>query len=167
MYYAQVSVYFSSSLYSSLTVLDIHCSVRFEYKAFAVMIIKDLLAYHVQSQIPVTRTSGAKTVKAIPEIDKWAIRRDDLKLGRKLGRGAFGEVCEAMLEKVAVKTCRETIPQSEKRKFLMEAEILKQDDHPNDVVKLIGVCAEKDPMFITDHGDVTRRGAARLPPWQA
>ena len=105
----------------------------------------------MQSQIPVTRTSGAKTVKPISKIDKWAIRRDDLKLGRKLGRGAFGEVCEAMLmttnEKVAVKTCRETIPQSEKRKFLMEAEILKQYDHPN-VVKLIGVCAEKDPVFI-------------------
>ena len=122
---------------------------RFEDKAFPV--IRDLLNYHSKSQIPVTRSSGATLVKPISKIDKWAIRRDDLRLGRKLGRGAFGEVCEATLmttnEKVAVKTCRESIPQSEKRKFLMEAEILKQYDHPN-VVKLIGVCAEKDPVFI-------------------
>ena len=122
---------------------------RFEDKAFSV--IRDLLSYHIQSQIAVTRSSGAVLVKSISKIDKWAIRREDLRLGRKLGRGAFGEVCEATLqttgEKVAVKTCRETIPQSEKRKFLMEAEILKQYDHPN-VVKLIGVCAEKDPVYI-------------------
>ena len=122
---------------------------RFEDKAFPV--VKDLLTYHNQSQIPVTRSSGAVLLKPVSKIDKWAIRRDELRLGRKLGRGAFGEVCEATLmttnEKVAVKTCRETIPQSEKRKFLMEAEILKQYDHPN-VVKLIGVCAEKDPVFI-------------------
>ena len=122
---------------------------RFEDKAFAV--IRDLLDYHVKSHIPVTRNSGAVLVRYISKIDKWAIRREDLKLGRKLGRGAFGEVCEATMlttgEKVAVKTCRETIPHSEKRKFLMEAEILKQYDHPN-VVKLIGVCAEKDPVFI-------------------
>ena len=130
---------------------------RFEDKAFAV--IRDLLDYHVKSHIPVTRNSGAVLVRSISKIDKWAIRREDLKLGRKLGRGAFGEVCEATMlttgEKVAVKTCRETIPHSEKRKFLMEAEILKQYDHPN-VVKLIGVCAEKDPVFII-MGVATRR----------
>lgn len=122
---------------------------RFEDKAFAT--IRDLLSYHIHSQIPVTRASGALISKAVSRIDKWAIRREDLRLGRKLGKGAFGEVCEATMlttnEKVAIKTCKETLPPSEKRKFLMEAEILKQYDHPN-VVKLIGVCAEKDPVFI-------------------
>lgn len=122
---------------------------RFEDKAFAV--IRDLLEYHITSRIPVTRNSGAVLSKFVSRVDKWAIRRQDLKLGRKLGRGAFGEVCEAVLlsngHKVAVKTCRETIPDAEKRKFLQEAEILKQYDHPN-IVQLIGVCAEKDPVFI-------------------
>ena len=71
-------------------------------------------------------------------------------MGKKFGRGAFGEVCEAFMstgEKVAVKMCRETIPAAEKRKFLQEADILKQYDHPN-IVHLIGVCAEKDPVYI-------------------
>ena len=121
---------------------------RFEDKAFA--IVRDLLDYHVQSGIPVTRNSGAVLCKFVSRIDKWTIRREDIILGRKLGRGAFGEVCEATMsngERVAVKTCRETIPAAEKRKFLQEADILKQYDHPN-IVKLIGVCAEKDPVYI-------------------
>ena len=113
--------------------------------------MRDLLDYHVQTQIAVTRASSAILCKYVSRIDKWTVKREDLKLGRKLGRGAFGEVCEATLlhsgQKVAVKTCRETIPAAEKRKFLQEAEILKQYDHPN-IVRLIGVCAEKDPVFI-------------------
>jgi RIO-like serine/threonine protein kinase len=121
---------------------------RFEDKAFSV--VRDLLDYHVTSRIPVTRNSGAIVCKFVSHIDKWTIKRQDITLGRKLGRGAFGEVCEAFMntgEKVAVKTCRETIPAAEKSKFLKEAEILKQYDHPN-IVRLIGVCAEKDPVYI-------------------
>lgn len=122
---------------------------RFEDKAFSA--IRDLLEYHVNSRISVTRASGAIISKPVSRVDKWAIKRDQIKLGRKLGRGAFGEVCEATLlstnEKVAVKTCRDTIPDIEKRKFLQEAEILKQYNHPN-IVQLIGVCAEKDPVYI-------------------
>ncbi|XP_003389646.2 PREDICTED: tyrosine-protein kinase Fes/Fps-like [Amphimedon queenslandica] len=121
---------------------------RFEDKAFGV--VRDLLDYHVQTQIPVTRNSGAILGKFISRIDKWSIKRNELQMGRKLGRGAFGEVCEATMstgEKVAVKTCRDTIPAAEKRKFLQEADILKQYDHPN-IVRLIGVCAEKDPVYI-------------------
>lgn len=122
---------------------------RFEDKAFAN--VRDLLDYHVQNGIPVTRNSGALIRAFVSRIDRWTISRDDIALGRKLGRGAFGEVCEATMkttgEKVAVKTCRETIPAAEKRKFLQEADILKQYDHPH-IVKLIGVCAEKDPVYI-------------------
>lgn len=72
-------------------------------------------------------------------------------MGRRIGRGAFGEVFEATLlsqnRKVAIKTCRSTIPDSEKHKFLKEADILKQYEHPN-IVQLIGVVAEKDPVYI-------------------
>uniref|UniRef100_G1QFG3 Serine-threonine/tyrosine-protein kinase catalytic domain-containing protein n=3 Tax=Laurasiatheria TaxID=314145 RepID=G1QFG3_MYOLU len=43
---------------------------------------------------------------------------------------------------VAVKTCKEDLPQELKIKFLQEAKILKQYDHPN-IVKLIGVCTQR------------------------
>lgn len=48
---------------------------------------------------------------------------------------------------MAVKTCRMTLPDEQKRKFLQEGRILKQYDHPN-IVKLIGICVQKQPIMI-------------------
>lgn len=48
---------------------------------------------------------------------------------------------------VAVKTCKLTLPDEQKRKFLQEGRILKQYDHPN-IVKLIGICVQKQPIMI-------------------
>lgn len=50
-------------------------------------------------------------------------------------------------EQVAIKTCRSTISDTDRHKFLQEADILKQYEHPN-IVRLIGVVAEKDPVYI-------------------
>uniref|UniRef100_A0A8C2C7W9 Tyrosine-protein kinase n=1 Tax=Cyprinus carpio TaxID=7962 RepID=A0A8C2C7W9_CYPCA len=65
--------------------------------------------------------------------------------------GNFGEVFSGRLHSdntpVAVKACRENLPAEHKNKFLMEARILKQYDHPN-IVKLIGVCTQKQPIYI-------------------
>ena len=86
------------------------------------------------------------------EKDKWEMSRDDIVLQeKKLGQGHFGDVMKGILKPsnvpVAVKSCRECVSAVVKKKFLAEAEILKQYDHPN-IVKLIGVCAEKEPVFI-------------------
>lgn len=48
---------------------------------------------------------------------------------------------------VAVKTCKHSLPEEQKRKFLQEGRILKQYDHPN-IVKLIGICVQKQPIMI-------------------
>lgn len=48
---------------------------------------------------------------------------------------------------MAVKTCKVTLPDEQKRKFLQEGRILKQYDHPN-IVKLIGICVQKQPIMI-------------------
>lgn len=48
---------------------------------------------------------------------------------------------------VAVKTCKVTLPDEQKKKFLQEGRILKQYDHPN-IVKLIGICVQKQPIMI-------------------
>ena len=47
----------------------------------------------------------------------------------------------------AVKTCRHTLPDEQKKKFLQEGRILKQYEHPN-VVRLIGICVQKQPIMI-------------------
>uniref|UniRef100_A0A672QC15 Tyrosine-protein kinase n=1 Tax=Sinocyclocheilus grahami TaxID=75366 RepID=A0A672QC15_SINGR len=83
--------------------------------------------------------------------DKWVLEHDDVILGQSIGRGNFGEVFSGRLHSentpVAVKACRENLPAEHKNKFLMEARILKQYDHPN-IVKLIGVCTQKQPIYI-------------------
>ena len=122
---------------------------RFESKAFAR--ITDLLKDHKDNKTPVTRASGATLINAICKSqDKWLLQHSNVMVGRRIGKGAFGEVCEATLshtgERVAVKTCRSNELQ-DMDKFLKEAEILKQYDHPN-IVRLIGVCAEKEPVYI-------------------
>uniref|UniRef100_A0ABI7Y9I2 Tyrosine-protein kinase n=1 Tax=Felis catus TaxID=9685 RepID=A0ABI7Y9I2_FELCA len=83
--------------------------------------------------------------------DKWVLNHEDLVLGEQIGRGNFGEVFSGRLRAdntlVAVKSCRETLPPDIKAKFLQEAKILKQYSHPN-IVRLIGVCTQKQPIYI-------------------
>uniref|UniRef100_A0A8C2KJU3 Tyrosine-protein kinase n=1 Tax=Cyprinus carpio TaxID=7962 RepID=A0A8C2KJU3_CYPCA len=106
----------------------------------------------IQSTDGVYRLDGEDIVLKRPIIkDKWVLEHDDVILGQSIGRGNFGEVFSGRLHSdntpVAVKACRENLPAEHKNKFLMEARILKQYDHPN-IVKLIGVCTQKQPIYI-------------------
>ncbi|XP_048522923.1 tyrosine-protein kinase Fer isoform X2 [Dendroctonus ponderosae] len=121
---------------------------RFEGPAFPT--IRDLIIYQFNSGLPVTQRSGAILHKPIPR-ERWELNNDDVILLDKIGRGNFGDVYRAQLknsnEVVAVKTCRVTLPEEHKKKFLQEGRILKQYDHPN-IVKLIGICVQKQPIMI-------------------
>ena len=124
--------------------------MRFEDRGFPS--VRELLDYHVQTKIYVTKKSQAILVNPVlKEKDKWEMRREDIILKDKLGQGHFGDVMKGILKPsnlpVAVKSCKESVSESVKKKFLAEAEILKQYDHPN-IVKLIGVCADREPVFI-------------------
>uniref|UniRef100_A0A671G1T5 Tyrosine-protein kinase n=1 Tax=Rhinolophus ferrumequinum TaxID=59479 RepID=A0A671G1T5_RHIFE len=109
-----------------------------------------LIDHLLQSQQPLTKKSGIVLNRAVPK-DKWALNHEDLVLGEQIGRGNFGEVFSGRLRAdntlVAVKSCRETLPPDLKAKFLQEARILKQYSHPN-IVRLIGVCTQKQPIYI-------------------
>ena len=91
----------------------------------------------MESGTPVTRQSGAKITSFVTKYDKWALSHSDINIGRKIGKGAFGDVFEATLkssgERLAIKSCRSS-DLTDMDKFLQEAEILKQYDHSN-VVK--------------------------------
>lgn len=121
---------------------------RFEGPAFAT--IQELIMYQYQSGLPVTSRSGAILRQPIPR-ERWELNNDDVILLDKIGRGNFGDVYKGRLrltdQEVAVKTCRVTVAEEHKRKFLQEGRILKQYDHPN-VVKLIGICVQKQPIMI-------------------
>ncbi|VFV44080.1 protein-tyrosine kinase 2-beta isoform [Lynx pardinus] len=84
---------------------------------------------------------------------QYGVTRDDVVLNRILGEGFFGEVYEGVYtnhkgEKinVAVKTCKKDCTLDNKEKFLSEAVIMKNLDHPH-IVKLIGII-EEEPTWI-------------------
>ncbi|KAF5299462.1 hypothetical protein FQR65_LT01042 [Abscondita terminalis] len=89
--------------------------------------------------------------------DKWEYPRHHLKVFNILGEGAFGQVwkCEAYdingkegVSIVAVKTLKENATEKEREDLLSELKVMKMlDTHPN-VVKLLGCCSEKDPIFV-------------------
>ncbi|XP_046392068.1 tyrosine-protein kinase Fer isoform X2 [Ischnura elegans] len=112
--------------------------------------VKELINYQFQSGLPVTARSGAILRRAIPR-ERWELNNDDVVLDVKIGRGNFGDVFKAHLKPdnidVAVKTCRLTLPEEQRRKFLLEGRILKRYDHPN-IVKFIGICVQKQPIMI-------------------
>uniref|UniRef100_A0A9J8CTR9 non-specific protein-tyrosine kinase n=1 Tax=Cyprinus carpio carpio TaxID=630221 RepID=A0A9J8CTR9_CYPCA len=98
----------------------------------------------------------------LKELKLVGLSRKDIILKRMLGEGFFGEVHEGVYQKkngekvsVAVKTCKECAPDV-REKFLGEAVIMKNLDHPN-IVRLIGVI-EEEPVWIVmelcQHGEL-------------
>uniref|UniRef100_A0A3P8T992 Tyrosine-protein kinase n=1 Tax=Amphiprion percula TaxID=161767 RepID=A0A3P8T992_AMPPE len=103
-----------------------------------------LLIYHLlSSRQHVTKRHGLCFIK------KENIVAHHVGVG--VPQGNFGEVYSGRLRSdntpVAVKSCKENLAPEHKNKFLMEARILKHYDHPN-IVKLIGVCTQKQPIYI-------------------
>ncbi|XP_070850089.1 protein-tyrosine kinase 2-beta-like [Chaetodon trifascialis] len=94
--------------------------------------------------------------------EKRRISRDDIAVGRILGEGFFGEVHNGVYKSptgerisVAIKTCKDCSADV-KEKFLSEAGLMKNLDHPH-IVRLIGVI-EVDPVWIVmelyEHGEL-------------
>ncbi|XP_075454735.1 protein-tyrosine kinase 2-beta isoform X2 [Ascaphus truei] len=84
---------------------------------------------------------------------RYTISRDDVILGRILGEGFFGEVYDGVYKShkgerinVAVKTCKKDCAPDVKEKFMSEAVLMRNLEHPH-IVKLVGVI-EDDPIWI-------------------
>ncbi|KAG8541986.1 hypothetical protein GDO81_027723 [Engystomops pustulosus] len=82
---------------------------------------------------------------------KWEFPRERLKLGKPLGRGAFGQVLEAdafgidsasTCKTVAVKMLKEGATDSEYRALMSELKILSHIGHHLNVVNLLGACTK-------------------------
>uniref|UniRef100_A0A673ATI4 Tyrosine-protein kinase n=1 Tax=Sphaeramia orbicularis TaxID=375764 RepID=A0A673ATI4_9TELE len=120
---------------------------RFEGTGFST--IPQLIEHHFSTKQVITKKSGVVLLNPVDK--KWILNHEDVVLGELLGKGNFGEVFKGTLQRdkmaVAVKTCKEDLPPELKIRFLSEARILKQYDHPN-IVKLIGVCTQRQPIYI-------------------
>uniref|UniRef100_A0A8D1L084 non-specific protein-tyrosine kinase n=1 Tax=Sus scrofa TaxID=9823 RepID=A0A8D1L084_PIG len=106
----------------------------------------------IYAEIPdeTLRRPGAFSTCAGPQ---YGIAREDVVLNRILGEGFFGEVYEGVYTNhkgeqinVAVKTCKKDCTVDNKEKFMSEAVIMKNLDHPH-IVKLIGII-EDEPTWI-------------------
>ncbi|XP_013886728.1 tyrosine-protein kinase Fer [Austrofundulus limnaeus] len=122
---------------------------RFEGTGFST--IPQLIEHHFTTKQVITKKSGVILLNPVAKDKKWILNHEDVVLGELLGKGNFGEVFKGTLQRdkipVAVKTCKEDLPPELKIRFLSEARILKQYDHPN-IVKLIGVCTQRQPIYI-------------------
>lgn len=112
--------------------------------------IQHLIKHYRKTGQKVTRKSGAVIRTAISR-PEWQLCNDDVTLEIQIGSGQFGEVFRGLLKSknlcVAVKTCRDSLSEEMKKKFLQEAHILQQYSHPN-IVRFIGIASQKHPVMI-------------------
>ena len=84
----------------------------------------------------------------------------DLELGKMLGTGEFGEVCqgvwktttesgEPLFIDVAVKTLKQAADDQVKSDLLKEASVMASYNHPH-LVALMGVCLENPTRLVTE-----------------
>ncbi|XP_036600227.1 vascular endothelial growth factor receptor 1 [Trichosurus vulpecula] len=85
------------------------------------------------------------------DANKWEFARERLKLGKSLGRGAFGKVVQAAAfgikksptcRTVAVKMLKEGATASEYKALMTELKILTHIGHHLNVVNLLGACTK-------------------------
>jgi proto-oncogene tyrosine-protein kinase ROS len=84
------------------------------------------------------------------------IKKEQIRITKKLGSGAFGEVFEGTIKnivrgeaetRIAIKSLKEGATQCEVVEFLKEAKLMNNFKHKH-ILQLIGVCLDNDPNFI-------------------
>eukprot|EP00731_Ephydatia_muelleri_P032302 Em0023g809a len=116
---------------------------------------KNYKAYSSNPQYAWSREDYICTDEDLDLLQKFP--RSNLKLENFIDRGEFGEVFQGTATDilgpgtgpipVAVKTLRKGAVIEEQKKFLAEAALMGNFNHPN-IVKVLGVCVENDPVYI-------------------
>ncbi|CAD5235480.1 unnamed protein product [Bursaphelenchus xylophilus] len=114
--------------------------------------INELIEWHVKNQAPVSQQSGVKLKSAV-ERPPWLLNHDSVRMSKKLGEGAFGEVYMAVYtsdgvpQKVAIKTIRGEVSREERLKFMKEARLMRKLSNKY-IVKILGVAVHEHPLMI-------------------
>jgi len=92
-----------------------------------------------------------------PSARSWEINREQVKILKVIGKGAFSQVAKATARNisgdeeystVAVKMLKASAPDSDRKDLLSELEVMKKlKPHPH-VIKLVGCVTESDPLFV-------------------
>ncbi|KAL9964190.1 hypothetical protein ACROYT_G027788 [Oculina patagonica] len=92
-----------------------------------------------------------------PSVPSWEINREQVKIIKVIGKGAFSRVAKAKVwnlsgngeyTTVAVKMLKANAAESDRKDLLSELELIKKlKPHPH-VIKLMGCVTETDPMLV-------------------
>uniref|UniRef100_A0A914XZR2 Tyrosine-protein kinase n=1 Tax=Panagrolaimus superbus TaxID=310955 RepID=A0A914XZR2_9BILA len=114
--------------------------------------VSDLIAWHIKTKTALSSETGAK-IKTPIERPNWLLNHESLKLKKRLGEGAFGEVYLSEFtgptgkSEVAVKTMRDEASREARLKFMKEARLMRKFTHKH-VVKIYGVAVHENPLMI-------------------
>lgn len=79
---------------------------------------------------------------------KWEIKRDDIKIGCKIGEGFYGKIMKGSYKNqdVAIKTLKDTLNTEHVRSLIIELKILSHLESHKNIVSLIGACTSRLTM---------------------
>ncbi|XP_067030254.1 fibroblast growth factor receptor-like isoform X2 [Acropora muricata] len=109
---------------------------------------------------PISPVSLAPNVEYAPldvRTRSWEVERNDVKVERIIGKGAFGRVAKGTAKNlslrsgvtsVAIKMVKANAPESDKRDLRSELELMKTlKPHPH-VIKLLGCVTDSEPLLV-------------------
>ncbi|VDK88835.1 unnamed protein product [Litomosoides sigmodontis] len=115
--------------------------------------IDELIKWYLLTKKPLTQNSQIVLRNGIPR-PNWLVQKAQVKMLKKLGEGAFGEVyCgeytdgNDRMHLAAIKTMHDNASRASRFSFLKEARIMRKFDHPN-IVRIFGVVADQSPLLI-------------------
>ncbi|XP_067052294.1 fibroblast growth factor receptor 2-like isoform X2 [Acropora muricata] len=138
--------------------------------------IPDELAYMPLQVLSPTGEGSINPVSLAPNVEyapldmrtrSWEVARNDVKVERIIGKGAFGQVAKGTAKNlplrsgatsVAIKMVKANARESDKRDLKSELELMKTlKPHPH-VIKLLGCVTESEPLLVlieyVPHGDL-------------